>query len=1685
MALVRKYKKAGTVEEPKKVLTYENVGTYDAESLAAALTKDLEGYADGLKLTGQARQDFLRQGAAMIQAVKDGNVTKNADGTFSINGNYGLNNTYTDQQIASKRSKGEVGRGAKKYEGQHQKSHGIFTTEGTENFRETNHTIGLVGQWLNKNIKEARVTTPADQKFNISLHLLDKLYHTSDAFKQEWNAVNPKQEDRFKILSDELGTLTDEDYANWVKSDPSIGDIDTVRDNVQQLRKYLSDNNVISARNQALKLGFVLPNIVTLTNGSGNEDAQSDDLRAQAIQTLGVGASQAEIDQYIRNQKLLQDKKIANERIGLLQTQVENLWEEYKTSEKFNAHNWFLDEITQEPAFLTDSSAYDLLLSNLEKYRGFIDNPPDPASDEGMQLGDIIDQLTDAYKVLSQWKSANVKDLDKDFIKNAEYLYNQLFSEVTYNNTTYVRLEPLSTLKYSVLYDAKHPSKPVIRIFNGLLDNNSREYQIAHEEFLRNYPKLFQEGGPIGNIRISRTGESIDFGALKKGANVLDSLRQENKIVQTSTGGITTTPETPTPENNGDNEEGEWNWGQFVHNPADALRLTSAALDAMALISSLVGFAPTSIGLGVGSTATDFAANVAEDGLDLGDIGWALGGLTLDALSFLPYVRWARVSQTGKKLAAVSPYILHAANIGGGAYAVSQYQAYLDAVDRMSKGKLTTEDIKALTGVLSMVLGNLSRLRVSSRGQKMSEHTVDTPSVMGQDGVEYVISPTELNSIRMNNYETANNTFRNAVAREQGINVADVKTNLPYTETTKKGETTKVPNIKLSWKSEIPIFNEATAGGTRSHQIVPKEGDISLVNKNLPTFPKLSEISRFNPIARFRDAPMVISVSSKDADKLIKSKIEGFFRYGNRYYRKQEDGSYRIVGDPNEEVSLRKQEQAKINEEVAARKAREEAEAQAAKEKAAAEAAARKQEEARKAAAAVRKPTDSDKDPGAPDPSKMGSREGPHAPIETQEYIEFLNLNSTGGNRQKPGNLIKLDDRTIVSLRDEIDFFNKRNGSNIPLEQDIHQAAADFILRSNANYRAKYQPNPQPEVESKPKPEKKPKPDRKKKRGGKKQQGGILDMTVDVSEILRAGGIIKALTGKKLTSKKDKSVLYGDEKFANWWNGIDPSDIEEGELDENDFDWDAAIKDMDEILGINTPNTNDDITKGQKQGPYRSQYNSKAGKDEAARREGEAVYKRMTDAIVAALRTGKVNNPGMRRFLTHLQENYTARHGNRNFPNYIDAEGNVLDAGAADRFLNLRTDAASSHGNYSMGPHHSMGFEREERPFYYKGKTQITDDKEIERLFKDVKDPTYQSWDDHYHNKYYVIDDDQNPSGSGNGTDNGSSETGTGTGTGTGTEQVTPASGDLYGGFDIGWRVNWGNVNEILRVLALNGQNQRAFEQSIDWDPTQVGYLHRLGLLKGNQQVKDQAQDNAARLHQQAGQNFSNDANLQLAAQLEATDKGNQEQLKAAAADSQEFFRTQQNIQNLANEDLAYNRKAADTNRGLIAEKDKETAQTRAQLTLTKATNLSNLMQGFSKQMFDRYNTITEMLKQRQLLREANRRAAAARVFQAKIDALDPTNYDEYSQKLSDLQDEYLRTIGAYDDEDIQTMRKIVGRHVLITPDLRISSARRGRKLTADHHYILQDSKDYNRRKLAEAKEFYKNIRENNKKRKS
>ena len=864
MALVRKYNKAGKVEEPKKVLTYENVGTYDAEKLASELTQNLENYADNLRLTGQDRQDFLNYGSIMIQAVKDGNVTKNANGTYSINGNYGLNNTYTDAQIANKRAKGEVGRGASKYPGTYQPSYGIFTTQGTEDFRNKNHTLGLVGQWLNNTLSSAKIIDPKTQTFDISKYLLEELYHSSPDFLIEWNNVYKDEKSRLTQLDAVLGNLTDQDYVEWAKSDSSVGSVEDLHTKVNILRESLKNGDTAKARADALKLGFVLPKIITLASGSNNNNQNpeqtEEDLRSSAIRDLGIDADEYQISQYIDSRKKLIAITEENERIAKLQDQIEKLWEQFKIRESLNQREWYTDDNISTPGYLLNKDKFNLLLDALERHKEFIDTPPALDSEEGLSLGNLIDSLTDAYFTLDKWtkndipdKLKKTKDFDpKAFVKNAQILKDILFSSITYNGTVYVRINGLSTLRYSVLLDPKHPDKPVTRIFNGLLDKESREYDLMHKEFLQKYSSLLANGGGIA----LSNGQTVDFDLLARGDSILNGTLVQDTPTDSGNGSDNGNNNGTDNNDTGNEDTDNDGWFEGPLKFSDWARLMSAGLDLTALIASSTGFGGVSVGTGLASTTADLVANVTENGLDWGDVGNALGGYALDALSFIPYTRWARMSSIGQKLIKISPLVFGAAAGAGLALTAYDIKGYQDAFNNLANRKLTSQDIQRLTSFFSLVTGLGARYLTHRRGKLISEHTVDTPSVKGSDGKTYTISPTELNEIEIKPYDEANNVFRGAIAESKGIKLEDVDINLPFTTVTKGDASTKRPKLDVEWKSEIEPFTEVTGGGTRSRRIAGTIGENNMVNGHLPRL--FDGIGKMNPRSAVFDAPFML-----------------------------------------------------------------------------------------------------------------------------------------------------------------------------------------------------------------------------------------------------------------------------------------------------------------------------------------------------------------------------------------------------------------------------------------------------------------------------------------------------------------------------------------------------------------------------------------------------------------------------------------------------------------------------------------------------------------------------------------------------------------------------------------------------------------------------------------------------------
>lgn len=264
MGLVKKYKNGNKTEEPKKLLTYENIGTYDADEIASEFSEaKLEAFANKNHMTGDIRQLFMEKANAMASAIKSGNVTRNASG-FDVGGEYAdvLKNKYTEDEIKNKKEQGDVGRGASVYTGDYQRSHGAFTTQKTENFRKENHASGLVGTYL-KSILDDRKTLEQQEKekketdektpYNFNSIFTNNILGGNVNLLTNW--MSNSKESRIKSLSDLFNG--DIDYARWAGSLENY-DEDQLKQKVQSIATDLNAGNLESAQNTALSLGIPL-----------------------------------------------------------------------------------------------------------------------------------------------------------------------------------------------------------------------------------------------------------------------------------------------------------------------------------------------------------------------------------------------------------------------------------------------------------------------------------------------------------------------------------------------------------------------------------------------------------------------------------------------------------------------------------------------------------------------------------------------------------------------------------------------------------------------------------------------------------------------------------------------------------------------------------------------------------------------------------------------------------------------------------------------------------------------------------------------------------------------------------------------------------------------------------------------------------------------------------------------------------------------------------------------------------------------------------------------------------------------------------------------------------------------------------------------------------------------------------
>ena len=737
MALIKKFKSGDKTEEPKKVLTRQNIGDYDADELSKNLTDSLQSEAD--KYKGSDRQAFLKYGSQLIQAIKDGNVTINTDGSISINGSYGLNNDYTDKEIQDMKDNGKVGRGASAYQGEYQRSHGIFTTNGTENFRNDNHLIGLTGRWLMNNLNDAKpivdVEKPAQEapKYTFDTAFADKHLNGIVANKAAWFKNNTEAT---KKIQDIIDALNSADKEKWGMSDKDFSTL------LNALEASKESKDYTAVKNAALNLGFDLSSYLPRVVQSipKDEATLNDEQLLATIKGNNQFASQEVLQSLLRqeknkikqaNQKVLDDEYNQN----MLQSYLESL------------NNYIPESLIGdyvETYNFEENLDYRQMGDMLNAQLAAIEDDPEFAN----KVSPMISQVNRFIQAYDQMGDEDKAD------------FYEIVPQGNYKD--WVVIAPTVTNKYSIIFNPN--TKQYKRVLNQFLTGTEAQ-RANYASYSRNYelehPRIttsFKEGGVLFMQGGGWAQRSKNIAQRHKGDNVtLYSTQPQTTPTNKETSKSEDVEEVPF-ESTKLKDISDWDYTDWAN-------ATSAALDVASLATSLTtsefGGSLVAGGLGLASTISEGVADYgrAKNAGQYWDATKNAGtNLLFDAVGLLPWGRLAKAGKTTSKALKYVPYVgMAAASVMAPDMAKSFMAAFNKVIEDPTN--LTTDDLRALTAGAEILTGFTQA--------KRANRVADTATPAGMEvktekGTVKVDQKTLEEMQNASSYEAANKIFRKA-----------------------------------------------------------------------------------------------------------------------------------------------------------------------------------------------------------------------------------------------------------------------------------------------------------------------------------------------------------------------------------------------------------------------------------------------------------------------------------------------------------------------------------------------------------------------------------------------------------------------------------------------------------------------------------------------------------------------------------------------------------------------------------------------------------------------------------------------------------------------------------------------------------------------------------------------------------
>lgn len=645
--VIRKYNSGGKSPEEPELFEWKDVGKYNKSDLISGLYRNVDTYITNNNLSGKKADAFRTATSRLIDGIKNGTVTLNGDGTFNV----------SDKSLSS------TGQFDKNFLG------GEKNTDNNANNRAGDYVLSYIKSM--NTYKKPTVAAPKKEKFDFNKYFTGEVsrrwYGGNDIDND--NFFNRRsEEDRLKLMADIAGGITPEMLSSY-DLEGTIGADEILNRSkrfVEAINNGTLDNNDYNAFAE-LGGGGLDRWLKPQEEQTAAIDVRGDLRKQWEAEARQKGYTDEAIQAYIDNKQRALDeaskKEITTAQTASKAEATKKYFEDYKRNNPFKSSMMgYFGNIN--PNYPVDS-----LLDYLKKQ-------PNIANYFNNVLGRTAFRPDNGQHIVNNMDAALM--LDRASLPDVGNGFVAVPSTYDFNNYTSIIYNP-ETKQYKEVSMLDIPALQQIAYAHYENPTDNTQPKVA-PRLPKHGGSYFQQGGSIGF-----SGE-FNTNALKF-IKEREAKRQAKKAAETKPSAANLTPEQRAARERKPAETG--------FTGVDIARLGAIGADIASMIPGLGG-------VGIAGTLANFGADIADDGMDLGDWGRLAGNIGLDVVGFIPGLgAAAKGSRVLKNVVKWAPRLLSIATAGN--YGTAGIQSLQKAIS--TPKDLTVDDYRNIAEVIKVAIG--------------------------------------------------------------------------------------------------------------------------------------------------------------------------------------------------------------------------------------------------------------------------------------------------------------------------------------------------------------------------------------------------------------------------------------------------------------------------------------------------------------------------------------------------------------------------------------------------------------------------------------------------------------------------------------------------------------------------------------------------------------------------------------------------------------------------------------------------------------------------------------------------------------------------------------------------------------------------------------------------------------------